>query len=125
MSKGVRREREAVDLFKQAGYAVYRPATVRYGENDIFGFFDLMAIHPSEGRIHAVQIKSNSARGIQSWKRQTWLWRRAGWLTTYLVPYDNSGWKWIEVAHDGIYTIYDGRGSDDEMGQGLVEVLEP
>lgn len=121
--KGTRRERQAADLYKQAGYAVYRPATVQFGENDIFGLFDLLAVSPCDPRVHAVQVKSNRASGVRAWCRHTSLWRSLGWLTRYLVPVDGEGWRLIEAGDGGHTTVFDGRECDGNMGEGLVEFL--
>lgn len=120
MSKGSRREREAVDLLKKAGYAPYRPATVRFGENDMWGLFDVMAIAPDKPQ-RAVQVKSNRAVGVRSWARHTRLWRQHGYLTEYWVPVDNQGWRVIRCRDDGTETVYDGRDSNASMGDTLVQ----
>lgn len=129
MSKGSRREREAVELYQRAGYATYRPATVRFGENDIFGLFDLLAVSPSDSRVHAVQVKSNRAAGIRAWTRHTALWRRLGWRTLYFVPVDNEGWRVIECdpSSDAFGSPrvqkVDERMRKVPMGEGVVEYL--
>jgi len=123
MSKGDRRERQAVDILQRAGFATYRPATVRFGENDIFGLFDVLAISPAHGPVWAIQVKSNRATGVEAWARHTWLWRRVGWATCYLVPVDGEGWRLIECTDSGTHTLYDGRQTDENMGDGLVAYL--
>jgi len=127
MSKGSRREREAVELYQQAGFATYRPATVRYGENDIFGLFDILAVSPSNSAVHAVQVKSNRASGIRSWSRHTALWRRLGWRTMYAVPVDNEGWRVLEPVTKRLpaapMTRVDERHRECDMGEGMTEWL--
>jgi Holliday junction resolvase len=100
MGKGSKRERQACNIYQRAGWATYRPATVRFGENDIFGLFDHLAVSPRHSSVHAVQTKSNGARGIRDWTRHTALFRRLGFRTFYLVPYDREGWKLIEAKTD-------------------------
>jgi len=127
MSKGSRRERECVEIYQQAGFATYRPATVRYGENDIFGLFDILAVSPSHSRVHAVQVKSNRASGIRSWSRHTALWRRLGWRTMYAVPVDNEGWRVLEPVTKRLpaapMTRVDERDRECDMGEGMTEWL--
>lgn len=130
MSKGDDRERQAVELWQRAGYATYRPATVRFGENDIFGLFDLLAVSPSQNHVHGVQVKSNRATGINSWRRHTALWRALGWRTFYAVPIDHEGWRLIECGSPGPLdrgpehtTVVDEREMDCNMGEGIVEYL--
>lgn len=132
--KGDERERQAVSIYQRAGYATYRPATVRYGENDIFGLFDLLAVKPSAGCVRGVQVKSNRAVGIYDWIRHTWLWRRLGWGTEYAVPVDGEGWKLIHPNGVGSYTTVYNESKDERvgphrdtplnLGDGFVEYLE-
>lgn len=128
MSKGSRREREAVSLWKRAGFATYRPATVQYGENDVFGLFDVLAVSPRHGSVHAVQVKSNRATGINAWARHTALWRRLGWRTFYAVPVDNQGWRVLEAETlddgHGAGCIIDERGRDGKIGSHVVAWLD-
>lgn len=123
MGKGDRRERQAVSLLQRAGYATYRPATVRFGENDMFGLFDVMAMAPHRPP-RAVQVKSNRATGIRAWTRHTSLWRAHGFLTEYWVPVDNRGWRVIAARDNGHMDVYDGRGSPHAIGDGLVRWLQ-
>lgn len=124
MSKGTRRERQAVDILQEAGYATYRPATVRFGENDVWGLFDVLAIAPHRP-LRAVQVKSNTAAGVRAWSRHTRLWRAHGWTTEYWVPVDNRGWRVLRcTGTEGHETVYDGRESDAAIGKGLVAFLE-
>lgn len=125
MSKGTRRERQAVDIYQQAGYATYRPATVQYGENDIFGLFDVLAVSPRHDHVRGVQVKSNTAAGIVAWTRHTWLWRRLGWTTEYAVPVDGEGWRLLDCTDSGQQCVYDGRDNGKNMGDGLIEYLRP
>jgi hypothetical protein len=99
MSKGTKREREACEILKRAGYAVYRPATVRYGENDVFGLFDVLAFAP-DCIPRFVQVKSNSTAGLKDWIRHTRLWREHGIKTEYWIPRDNEGWDVYDAGKE-------------------------
>lgn len=116
MSKGSRRERELVELLQQAGMATYRPATVRFGENDMFGLFDVIALSPNHSNVYAIQVKSNRAVGIRAWTRHTQLFRNLGWITLYAVPVDNQGWRIIKCTRGGTEDIVDEREHKCEMG---------
>jgi len=125
MGKGSRREREFVGLCHEARLATYRPATVQYSENDIFGLVDVLAFSPSHRRFLAFQVKSNGARGIEAWTRHTSLLRRLGLRTFYACPYDREGWRVIEVDSTRHEDVVDERKAGEwAMGEGVVEWLE-
>lgn len=139
MSKGTRRERECVEAYQKAGWATYRPATVRFGENDMFGLFDLLSVSPDHCNPHAVQVKSNQPNGVGKWSGHTALFRRLGWKTMYAVPIDGEGWVLFDPEidpEDGRRTCgiayderEDGRVDPDypdklNIGEGLTEYLK-
>lgn len=133
MSKGTRRERQAVDLLKRAGYATYRPATVQFGENDPWGLFDVLAFAPHLPP-RFVQVKSNGARGRRSWFRHARLFAAHGIETEMWVMHDREGWRVIrdDTAGTGTCTAYDERKdsrvsqspADLDIGEGLVAWLQ-
>lgn len=122
-SKGTRRERQAVDLLGEAGYATYRPATVTYGENDPFGLFDVLAFAPDLPP-RFVQVKSNQARGRRSWFRHARLFAAHGVLTEMWVCHDREGWRVIRGDCDGTECVYDGRDDGGSMGDTLVQWMK-
>jgi hypothetical protein len=63
MTKGKRRERQAKAIYEQAGYAVANPERSKYGANDFYNHWDLVAMQPGR-KPRFVQVKSNVARGI-------------------------------------------------------------
>jgi len=74
-TKGSLHEREAVQEYEALGWTVYRPRKTRYGTEDIFGMFDLIAISlpsPDGCEIHFVQVKTGSTRGflkkLEDWR---------------------------------------------------------
>jgi Holliday junction resolvase len=123
MSKGSRRERELHQLYQNAGWAPYRPATVRYGENDVWGLFDVLAVTPTRDTVHGVQVKSNTAAGVRAWTRHTRLWRALGFRTLYAVPVDSRGWRIIDCTDDGRETVVDERDTPANMGERVTEWL--
>jgi len=124
MSKGSRREREFVELCHDARLGTYRPATVKFGENDCFGLLDVLAFSPSHHKLMGFQVKSNGARGINKWQRVTVLLRRLGIRTFYAVPYDNQGWRIIECTEHGRVECVDERDADYNVGEGVVQWLK-
>lgn len=125
MSKGTRREREACELYERAGYTTYRPATVQYGENDVFGLFDLVAVDKGR-KPRFVQVKSNAARGIKEWVAEVQALMPPEWtVSEFLVCHDREGWRLIQPVGESWSVVWDGREYDDTMGDGLVEFLSP
>ena len=120
MGKGSDRERQYVELCNRAGMGTYRPATVRYGENDMMGLFDVLAFSPAHSAIHAVQVKSNAARGIRAWCGHTALFRELGLRTMYAVPVDREGWRIIDCRNDGRHAVVDERDLSCNMGDRVV-----
>jgi hypothetical protein len=123
MTKGSRRERQAVEIYQDAGYTAYSPENSQYGENDILGRFDLVAVKPGF-RVEFVQVKSNEARGIRSMEFDLQAWFPLGHATCrYAVCHDREGWRLITVYPDGHETVYDGRTDETNMGDGLTAFL--
>lgn len=125
MGKGSRREREFVELCQHAGLPeVYRPATVQYGENDLYHVFDVQAVTQRRETL-AVQVKSNGARGITQWQEDTRVFREAGWVTLYACPYDNQGWRIVRVEDEQRTDVVDERDvTGVTLGSLVVEYLE-
>jgi len=121
MTKGSRRERQFVQLLQNAGLATYRPATVQYGENDVFGLFDVLAVSPSHADVYGIQVKSNRATGINAWTRHTRLWRELGWITMYAVPVDSEGWRLIVCNDEERRDVIDERTTDGNIGEAVEE----
>lgn len=121
--KGNRRERECLELYERAGYRCYKPQESQWGETDMFGLFDLVAVR-SGSPVDFVQVKSNRATGIEDWAEE------AGGLlsdvparATFAVCHDRGGWRLIRAYSEGTYGVhYDGR-DHPGMGEGLVEYL--
>jgi len=124
MSKGTRREKEACELYEQAGHTTYRPATVQYGENDVFGLFDLIAVHPAR-KPRYVQVKSNRASGINAWMDDaTDLMPPKHAVVEFAVCHDREGWRVAQPAKGGYEWVYDGRSSQASMGDPFIDMLE-
>ena len=126
MSKGTRREQQACEIYENAGYTTYRPATVQFGENDVFGLFDVIAMSPNR-KPRYVQVKSNGARGITQWTEDVCsLVPFEHAVCEFAVPYDREGWRLIQVSQDGREDVYDEREQwDGKIGEGLTNYLAP
>jgi Holliday junction resolvase len=125
MGKGAKRERELQSLYERAGFETYRPATVRFGENDVFGLFDVLALRPGEV-MHCTQVKSNRAAGITDWMDSVLRFQTvSGIQCRFAVCHDREGWRLAEPRVGAYEWVYDGRDNDRAMGDGLVEHLEP
>lgn len=132
MGKGSVNERHLRDCYENAGYRVYRPATVRFGENDMWGLFDLACLTPEHWRpvdcgIHLVQCKTNRARGITEWFENARVFNSVPGVTVaYAVRHDRKGWRVAfpdGTTATGYSWLYDGRQSDDCIGEGLTNYL--
>lgn len=144
MSKGANNEREAHELLSRAGYAAYRPATVRYGENDVWGLFDVLAVCADDRPTRLVQIKSNGANSPASYFRKAWLFASESTRVELWSKYDREGWRVDQAACGGVQESSDGRkdgyrtavdersddrvephsGTDMTLGDAVVEWLE-
>lgn len=69
--------------------AIFAPARVRYFQTDIFGVFDVIAIHPRTKIIYFIQITSKQHRSERFRKIIEWLKKYElfnfsnGWLYCY------------------------------------------
>ena len=94
MSKGKRNERRAAELYEQAGFRTFRPQESKFGETDMFGLFDIMAIPPANSHcpVHLIQVKTNRASGIESWLEDADPFHCIGTTQpVFLVAYDGQG----------------------------------
>lgn len=130
MSKGKRRERQAAELYQQAGYATYRPQESQWGETDMYGLFDMLAIGHGETRL--VQVKATSSRvpytgwfdSVEKWVTESGIRPPYSMYHDFLICYDNEGWRLIGETQEGPETLVDERDSTDKMGKGVVEWLQ-
>jgi len=63
VSKGAKHEREAVKQLEEQGWIAFKPQkTSRYGTQDIFNMWDIVAI--KKNKLRFVQVKTNSTAGF-------------------------------------------------------------
>lgn len=107
-AKGRRQERRAEDELSSKGFITARAKMSRFGDNDFFNKFDILAVHPSD-KPRLIQVKSNVAKGMEDILRFTnenipskyfevemWVW------------HDYKGWrvlrveegKWVKTRDD-------------------------
>jgi len=60
-SKGNRAELEARKMLVNEGFLVEKKNSSRWQSNDFWGMFDILAIHPRDGIVRLVQIKTNAS----------------------------------------------------------------
>jgi|GEM_PF-4149835 len=58
--KGWRAENEVRKILEKLGYLVWKPTRTKFSSIDIFGLFDMIAVHPSY-RMLWVQVKHKSS----------------------------------------------------------------
>jgi Holliday junction resolvase len=123
MGKGQRRERQCKAIYEAAGFAVAHPERAKFGDNDLFNQFDLLAMQPAR-RPRFVQVKSNRATGIRTMQHDLPEFFAFGFcMAEYAVAHDNEGWRLIAVLPDTTETLYDEREQDCSMGEGLTQYL--
>ncbi len=87
-SKGKRIEVRCSDELKKEGYLVWQSIRVKYQNLDLWGLFDVAAIHPDTANLLLIQCKStrcaNETRDkIRSFKvppmvrKEIWIWKDA------------------------------------------------
>lgn len=136
MGKGRKKDKEAREIFKDAGYTVEKSTPMTYGRTDWWGLFDFMAVSPRG--VHFVQVKSaKNVSGIS--EMAAWYEEHAPESLTceYLIYHDNEGWRRIVIDPDSdgktaYRTAYDERkddrvqphvGTDYNLGDGMIEHL--
>lgn len=123
MSKGKRREREAAELYERAGYETFRPQESKFGETDMFGLFDLVAVQQGQ-YVRFAQVKSNKASGIEAWMKEVVAdFPVSTAAFDFLVCHDRQGWRLFEVGLQDNAPLVDERSMDCQMGEGVVEWL--
>lgn len=95
VAKGTRIEKRAADELKEQGYIVWKTIRVQYQNIDLFGLFDVVALHPKGEHIKFIQVKTNRANNkareaIMKLKmppnciKEMWIWiDHKGWRREY------------------------------------------
>lgn len=124
MTVGTRREREARDLYEAAGYDTFSPPRTKFGDNDIFNQFDILAAkYAATPRL--VQVSTNANGRKDFMVDAATFWSR-GFVPEYIQVYKREGWRLMQPV-DGTgewETIVDDREHDGGMGAGIVEYLK-
>jgi len=92
VAKGTRKEKACADLLRAKGYWVWRTIRVPYQKIDLWGFFDVAALHPDGDHILFIQTKSNRCDTITRDR-----------MKKLKMPKDCQ--KWIWIWKDGKYWI--------------------
>ena len=61
VGKGHRIEKLCADELKEKGYIIWKTLRVKYQNIDLFGLFDVVALHPKGDHLLFIQCKSNRA----------------------------------------------------------------
>lgn len=123
MSKGRRYEKDALELYQEAGYHTYLPPHAKFREQDVFGLFDGLAF--GHGRLEACQVKGGrDAAGINGWFEDARLFEdRLTDLRVTFLHRSEGAWRVARTASDGYQWVYDGRESATQDSGALLEVL--
>lgn len=121
--KGNKRERQAREIFEDAGFAVEKASPERYGRTDWFHLFDFMAVRPDQ--LWFLQVKSGSAEMIT--EITEWAGENAPESLNcgVVVVHKREGWRLVKAkpAGDTYRTVCDERKLECKMGVGLTEYL--
>jgi hypothetical protein len=63
IKKGYRIEKACEDELKKEGYRTWKTIRVQYQNIDLFGLFDVCALHPEGEHLKFIQCKSNRCDG--------------------------------------------------------------
>lgn len=95
VKKGYRTEKRCADELKAQGYLIWKTIRTKYGSIDLFGLFDVVALHPQGEHLIFIQCKTNRADNktrdaIRSLKmppkcrKEMWIWKdQKGWVKEY------------------------------------------
>lgn len=123
MAKGRRREREAAELYERAGYETFRPQESKYGETDMFGLFDMVALGPGL-YTHWVQVKANAENtSLTAFYNQAKDLLPERSIPIYMICHDRQGWRVARDHATGYTWVVDEREQDCKMGEGVVDYL--
>jgi len=137
MSKGKRNQRLARKIYEAAGYKTFTPQESKFGETDMFGLFDIVAVHQEYGLIRWVQVKTNGASGIEAWQEEAIGFAFQNSTVELVTRYDGHGgphpdparWRLVmpfadpTIRHE---TMLDERNQDlDADGESLIQYLDP
>lgn len=98
-AKGRRQERRAEERLENQGFATARAKMSRFGDNDFFNKFDIIAIHPEETP-RLIQVKSNVAKGkedILEFAHDYILWK--DFNVELWVWHDYKGWRIMRIEN--------------------------
>jgi len=95
VKKGYRVEKACADALKEEGYVIWKTIRVQYQNIDLFGLFDVVALHPEGEHIKFIQCKSNrvdnkTRDAIKAFKmppsceKWIWIWKdRKYWVKEF------------------------------------------
>jgi len=93
LRKGLRNEKKAMALLENIGFKVVKAKITRWGGNDFFGLFDLIAVKKNSPTLF-IQVKTNQTRGVKKELEKFALENLNPFNATGLfVYYDRKGWK--------------------------------
>ena len=94
-AKGKRIESRCTEELKELGFITWKVVHVRYQKLDLFGLFDVAAIHPETGELLFIQCTATrcdaeTRNAIRAFKvpaavrKEIWIWKdNRGWVKEY------------------------------------------
>jgi len=115
--KGKNNERYAKNILRHLGYSVISPNAVRFGREDFFEEFDIIAVHPQR-KILFIQVKTNGAPGIHAFTENVQQYVNYDHARSeYWCRYDREGWRILEVEDGDYETLVDERDESESIGE--------
>lgn len=101
--KGLNTEKKCANELKGQGYTVWKTMRVRFANIDLWGLFDVVAVHPEGEHILFIQCKTNALpspaqrQAIRALKLpencEKWAW----------IWYDRKGWRKVKLFGEDVY----------------------
>ena len=127
VSKGYRREKQAKDLLEETGFKVYRKPNTKYGDNDIYNLFDIVALDKKLNSWY-IQVKSNTTAGALKNIKKSLNYPSDYKLNSYFqvwVCKDYKGWRIYYLSNEWEFIrIVDEPAEDVHTGENVLKYLK-
>lgn len=96
VAKGSRTEKKCSDELREQGYHIWKTIRHKYQNIDLFGLFDVVALHPGGEHIRFIQVKTNRKADKATREAIGNLAMPVGCIKEIWVWFDRKGFtKWV------------------------------